>query len=96
VEPIAKSAITTTSIATACVHRQRTKAVLYWRPIVPGWNDQPETMGHVLRVGKDADAIVFTGYHHKPENAAYLAWPRRPGGVGSVSKLAPADRARTS
>ena len=72
VEPIAKSAITTTSIATACAHRQRTKAVLYWRPIVPGWNDQPETMGHVLRVGKDADAIVFTGYYHKPENAAYL------------------------
>ena len=46
--------------------------MLYWRPIVPGWNDQPETMGHVLMVGKDADAIVFTGYYHKPKNAAYL------------------------
>jgi DNA repair photolyase len=72
VEPIAKSAITTTSIATACAARQRTRVVLYWRPIVPGWNDQPETMGHVLQVAKDTDAIVFTGYYHKPENAAYL------------------------
>ena len=72
VEPIAKSAITTTSIATACAAKARTKVIVYWRPIVPGWNDQPETMGHVLMVGKDADAIVFTGYYHKPENVAYL------------------------
>jgi hypothetical protein len=46
--------------------------VLYWRPIVPGWSDQPGTMAHVLDTGRDADAIVFTGYYHKPENAAYL------------------------
>ena len=72
VEPIARSMITITSISTVCAHRERTKVVLYWRPIVPGWNDQPETMGHVLMVGKDADAIVFTGYYHKPTNAAYL------------------------
>ncbi|MQA87244.1 MAG: hypothetical protein GEV03_22100 [Streptosporangiales bacterium] len=72
VEPIAKSAITTTSIATACTHKRRTKVVLYWRPIVPGWNDQPETMGHVLNVGKAADAIVFTGYYHKEQNADFL------------------------
>jgi DNA repair photolyase len=72
IEPITKSAITTKSIATACAHKQRTGVVLYWRPIVPGWNDQPETMCHVLATGQDADAIVFTGYYHKPENAAYL------------------------
>jgi hypothetical protein len=46
--------------------------VLYWRPIVPGWNDAPETMAGVLEVGRDVDAIVFTGYYHKPENADYL------------------------
>jgi hypothetical protein len=39
---------------------------------VPGWNDQPETMGHVLMVGKDAGAIVFTGCCHKAGNAACL------------------------
>jgi DNA repair photolyase len=72
VEPIAKSAITTRSIRTACARKRRTGVVLYWRPIVPGWNDQPGTMAHVLRVGEHADAIVFTGYYHKPENAAYL------------------------
>ncbi|RJL24036.1 hypothetical protein D5H75_31480 [Bailinhaonella thermotolerans] len=72
IEPIAKSTITTTSITTACAHKSRTKVVLYWRPIVPGWNDQPETLGHVLTVGRQADAIVFTGYYHKQENDAYL------------------------
>ena len=74
IEPIAKSAITTTSIATACTRKERTKVVLYWRPIVPGWNDQPETMGHVLNIGDPADAIVFTGYYHKAERRL----PRQP------------------
>jgi DNA repair photolyase len=72
VEPITKSQITATSIRTACTRKQRTGVVLYWRPIVPGWNDQPATMAHVLDTGRRADAIVFTGYYHKPENAAYL------------------------
>ena len=72
VEPIAKSNITVSSLATACQHKKRTKVVLYWRPIVPGWNDAPETMRHVLDVGDAVDAIVFTGYYHKPENATYL------------------------
>lgn len=72
VEPIAKSAITVNSITTAAAHKRRTGVVLYWRPIVPGWNDAPETMAHVLQTGSDVDAIVFTGYYHKPENAAYL------------------------
>lgn len=72
VEPIAKSSITVTSIRTACAAKNRTGVVLYWRPIVPGWNDQPETMAHVLQIGRDADAIVFTGYYHKAENDAYL------------------------
>ena len=72
VEPIAKSSITTQSIRTACARKQRTGVVLYWRPIVPGWNDQPDTMAHVLHIAERADAIVFTGYYHRPENAAYL------------------------
>ena len=72
VEPIAKSAITTRSIATACARKNRTKVVLYWRPIVPGWNDDPATMSGVLAAGRAADAIVFTGYYHKEQNAGYL------------------------
>ncbi|BCB88869.1 radical SAM protein [Phytohabitans suffuscus] len=72
VEPIAKSEITVNSIRTAAAHKKRTGVVLYWRPIVPGWNDAPDTMAAVLDVGRDVDAIVFTGYYHKPENADYL------------------------
>jgi DNA repair photolyase len=72
VEPITKSSITLTSLATACRARNRVKVILYWRPIVPGWNDGPETMARVLEAGRDADAIVFTGYYHKQENATYL------------------------
>lgn len=72
IEPIAKSATTVNSIALACEKKVRTKVVLYWRPIVPGWNDQTETMAHVLAIGSRTDAIVFTGYYHKPENATYL------------------------
>ena len=67
-------------------HKQRTGVVLYWRPIVPGWNDRPETMARVLDVGRDVDAIVFTGYYHKPENAEYLR------GLGVARPL----RARTT
>lgn len=72
VEPIAKSRITLTSLATACRAGNRTKVILYWRPIVPGWNDDPDTMTRVLDAGRDADAIVFTGYYHKQQNADYL------------------------
>lgn len=72
IEPIAKSETTITSIRTAATHKQRTGVVLYWRPIVPGWNDAPDTMAGVLDVGREVDAIVFTGYYHKPENADYL------------------------
>ena len=56
VEPIAKSRITVTSIRTACARKQRTGVVLYWRPIVPGWNDHPATMAHVLDTGQQPAA----------------------------------------
>jgi hypothetical protein len=72
VEPIAKSEITVGSIRTGATHKKRTGVILYWRPITPGWNDSPETMAHVLEIGRDVDAIVFTGLYHKAENATYL------------------------
>ncbi|GII60606.1 hypothetical protein Skr01_06910 [Sphaerisporangium krabiense] len=74
VEPIAKTTTTVDSLRTAAAHARRTKVILYWRPIVPGWNDDPDTMAHVLGVasGAGVDAIVFTGYYHKPQNASYL------------------------
>jgi DNA repair photolyase len=72
VEPIARGQTTIRSIEVACATKDRTKVVLYWRPIVPGWNDQPDTMAHVLEAGRGADAIVFTGYYHKDSNAQFL------------------------
>jgi len=72
IEPIARSQTTIRSLRTACAAKTRTKVVLYWRPIVPGWNDQPDTLEHVLDAGRDADAIVFTGYYHKEENTRFL------------------------
>ncbi|TQN31161.1 DNA repair photolyase [Haloactinospora alba] len=74
IEPIAKSSTTVRSIQTAAAHSERTKVILYWRPIVPGWNDDPETMASVLNLADSAqvDAVVFTGYYHQEENAEWL------------------------
>jgi DNA repair photolyase len=72
VEPIAKTDTTVRSIRTAIQHKRRTGVVLYWRPIVPNWNDSPDTMSRVLETSEGADAIVFTGYYHKSHNAEYL------------------------
>jgi len=72
IEPVAKSETTVKSIRTAARLKKRTGVVLYWRPIVPGWNDHPDTMAGVLDIGRDVDAIVFTGYYHKQENADFL------------------------
>lgn len=72
IEPIAPSEITVRSIDIASRFRKRTKVILYWRPIVPGWNDDDATMRRVLEIGSLVDAIVFTGYYHRPENTHYL------------------------
>lgn len=73
IEPIAPSKVTIRSIKLACRLRRRTKVVVYWRPIVPGWNDDEASMRRVLHVSGDADAMVFTGYYHGAENADHLA-----------------------
>lgn len=73
IEPVAPSKVTIRSIRLACRLRERTKVVVYWRPVVAGWNDDDASMRRVLDVSANADAIVFTGYYHRPENAGYLA-----------------------
>lgn len=72
IEPIQASGVTVKSIETVANHKKKLKIVLYWRPIVPTWNDDPETMQKVLRIGEKCDAIAFTGYYHKEENMEYL------------------------
>lgn len=76
-----------TSIRTAAAHKRRTGVVLYWRPIVPGWNDARDTMAYVLDVGRDADAIVFTDYYHKPESGQGADDAAR--GEGSAARRPP-------
>ena len=72
IEPIAKNGVTVTSIETIAKHKQKTKLILYWRPIVVGWNDDAESFERVFNVAQYADAIVYTGYYHRPENYAHL------------------------
>ncbi|MHB1612339.1 MAG: hypothetical protein ACYCT0_11695 [Sulfobacillus sp.] len=72
IEPISASGITLKSIRTAASNHDRVKVILYWRPIVPGWNDDEETMQKVLGASVGCDAIVYSGYYHRPENAEYL------------------------
>ncbi|MCW3128277.1 MAG: hypothetical protein JWO03_3935 [Bacteroidetes bacterium] len=72
IEPIAKNGITVHSIETIARYKTRTKLILYWRPIVVGWNDDPASFERVFWMARYADAIVYTGYYHRPENHAYL------------------------
>lgn len=73
VEPISKKGITQQSIKTISKFKSRTKLVLYWRPIIVGWNDTNEHFNRVLGLSKYVDAIVYTGYYHRAENHAYLS-----------------------
>ncbi len=72
IEPIAKSRMTVKSIETISKYKNKTKLILYWRPIVHGWNDDLESFNRVFNMAKYVDAIVYTGYYHRPENYEYL------------------------
>jgi DNA repair photolyase len=72
IEPIAKHGTTVKSIETIAKYKKKIKLILYWRPLVVGWNDDSESFNRVLNVAQYADAIVYTGYYHRPENFAYL------------------------
>ena len=62
--------ITRKSILTAGQLRQRIKLILYWRPLVIGWNDDEATMSAVLELGRIVDAIVFSGLFYREKIAA--------------------------
>ena len=72
IEPIAKNGTTINSIRTIAKNKKKTKLILYWRPIVIGWNDDFQSFSRVFQVAQHVDAIVYTGYYHRPENFAYL------------------------
>jgi DNA repair photolyase len=72
IEPLSKN-ITCQSIKVACRHKGRTKVVLYWRPIVPGWNDDEDTMRCVLESARSCDAVAFMGLFHRKEQHEFFA-----------------------
>lgn len=72
IEPIVKNNVTVNSIRRIHKYKNRVRLVLYWRPIVAGWNDDDESIDRALNAAKYADAIVYTGYYHRPENAEHL------------------------
>jgi DNA repair photolyase len=71
IEPIDPK-ITRDSIITAGRFRKRTRTILYWRPLVVGWNDDDDTMRHVLRLAENVDAIVFSGLFYRDQVAAHF------------------------
>lgn len=70
VEPI-KSSIAAKSLRILYKHAQRYRALLYWRPIVPGLNDSEQHIAAVARLAKHAHATVFSGLFYRQEIAQY-------------------------
>jgi DNA repair photolyase len=71
IEPL-PNAVTLGSINIAAKHKKRVRTVLYWRPIVPGWNDDEETIRHVLGAAQKTDAIAYTGLFYRPQQQEYF------------------------
>jgi DNA repair photolyase len=71
IEPLLPS-ITLGSIDLSARHKKRVKTVLYWRPIVPGWNDSEQIVDHVLDVSQKTDAIAYTGLFYRAEQKAHF------------------------
>jgi DNA repair photolyase len=66
IEPLPRS-VTLGSIELSARKKKRVKTVLYWRPIVLGWNDGEAILDHVLDVSQKTDAIAYTGLFYRAE-----------------------------
>jgi len=71
VEPV-DSAHAENSLRVLHDHASRTKAILYWRPLIAGLNDTDNHIGRALALSEYADATVFTGLFHRAEIRAHL------------------------
>lgn len=70
VEPI-KSSIAANSLRTLFRHARRYRALLYWRPIVPGLNDSAAHIAQAAQLAAHAHATVFSGLFYRKEIADY-------------------------
>lgn len=71
IEPLAKE-ITVGSIERVYQRKKRVRSILYWRPIVPGWNDAEDIIDGVLEVANKTDAIAYTGLFYRPQQQQYF------------------------
>ena len=71
IEPV-DSGIAERSLAMLARHARKTKAVLYWRPVVAGLNDSDAHIAQARALAPLADATVFTGLFHRAEIREYL------------------------
>lgn len=84
IEPI-DSGIAEASLATLARGASRTKRLLYWRPVVAGLNDGPQTITKARELANLVDATVFTGLFHREQIKEYL----RSVGVDDLYQSAP-------
>ncbi|WP_399094047.1 radical SAM protein [Streptomyces sp. BBFR2] len=70
IEPV-DSAIAARSLRTLHDNAERYRAVLYWRPIVPGLNDSDAHLARARELSAHAHATVFTGLFFRNEIADY-------------------------
>lgn len=70
VEPI-KSSIAANSLRTLFRYARRYRALLYWRPIVPGLNDSAAHIAQAAQLAANAHATVFSGLFYRKEIADY-------------------------
>ena len=71
IEPI-DSTISERSLVTLYETKQRTKTILYWRPLIAGVNDSDCHLTRAREISRNADATVFTGLFHRKEIRDYL------------------------
>ncbi len=64
IEPV-EAAIAERSLAVLSSTARRTKAILYWRPVIAGVNDTDEHLSRAKRLSASADATVFSGFFHR-------------------------------
>ena len=72
IEPITSKKIFVSSINNMNKYRKKTKFILYWRPIVKGWNDDELSINRVLSLLDNFDAAVIKGLRLHKENYNYM------------------------
>jgi DNA repair photolyase len=70
-EPV-DSGIAEGSLKALKTHASKTKAILYWRPLIASINDSDAHLERARQLSTSADATVFTGLFYRDEIREYL------------------------